>query len=297
LKLSEIKGPAGFTVVRDGEFETLGMLSDPQPGMLAFVEGDHSLRQVSRVPRISSIVATPVMASKLGALPDVGIATSDEPRRSFFEVHNHLARTTDFYWRDFPTAIDESAEVHPRAYVAERNVRIGPGTVVEPGACIHERCLIGASVVIRSGAVLGSEGFQTGRGGDRMIDMDHAGGIRVGDRVRILAGAVVAAAIFRQFTTIGEDDRVGNQAFVSHNVQIGPRCLIGHGSVVNGNVVIGRDAVIGPGATLAHSIRIGEGSDVSLGSAVISDVAAGKKVTGNVAVDHFRYLRHIASME
>ncbi len=103
-----------------------------------------------------------------------------------------------------------------------------------------------------------------------------------------------ARAFFRQPTTIGPSTRVGNGAFVSHNVRTGRRCKIGHGSVVNGYVTIGDDVWIGPGATLANSITIGDGAGISLGSAVIGDVAAGQRVTGNVAVDHRRFLRHIS---
>ena len=51
--------------------------------------------------------------------------------------------------------------------------------------------------------------------------MEHAGGLLVGDRAEVMANAVVARAVFRQFTSIGEDCRIGNLAFVSHNVRIG----------------------------------------------------------------------------
>jgi UDP-3-O-[3-hydroxymyristoyl] glucosamine N-acyltransferase len=259
--------------------------------MLTFLESPRYLENLARAGA-SGVITTSSLAGMLGFVE--GLAISDAPRRSFFILHNHLATRTGLYWEDFPTCIDASARIHPTAWVAEKNVRIGPRTVIEPHAVIAERSIIGADCMIRAGAVIGSAGFQIGRVEGQIIDMVHGGGVCIGDNVHILANAVIASAVFRQSTTIGEGSRIGNLAFVSHNVQVGRRCVIGHNSVVNGNVTIDDDAWVGPGASITHCVRIGEKARISLGSAVIGDVEAGQHVTGNVAISHRRFLRFLA---
>jgi UDP-3-O-[3-hydroxymyristoyl] glucosamine N-acyltransferase len=115
-------------------------------------------------------------------------------------------------------------------------------------------------------------------------DMIHAGEIVVEDGALILANAVIAAAVFRQATRIGREARIGNCAFVSHNVQIGSRTYVGHGCVVNGNVRVGEEVWIGPGATVTNNISIGDHAHIALGSVVIRSVAARERVAGNFAV-------------
>ena len=294
MSLREFAAVVPIEVRRDHPFSGLAWLSDPQPGMLGFLEDRKFLRRLRRTPEISCVITTPELSHELRDIP--GLAISSNPRRAFFDFHNHLAQHTDYYWSDFPTLVDKTAKIHPRACIAEKNVRIGPGTVVEANATIAERCLIGSSVVIRAGSVVGLIGFQTSRFDDGMVDMVHAGGLRLYDHVEVMANAVIARAVFRGYTAIGEYCKIGNVSFISHSVQIGPRSIIGHGSVINGNVKIGADVWIGPGATLVHSIEIGDRAQISLGSAVMRTVRAGRRVTSNIAIDHTRYLRHLASL-
>jgi UDP-3-O-[3-hydroxymyristoyl] glucosamine N-acyltransferase len=211
-------------------------------------------------------------------------------------LHNHLARHTDFYGAHAPTVVDPSADVDPTASIAGLDVQVGPRAVVGPHVTIRGRCRIGAGVVLHPGVVLGAEGFQTSRFDGGVLDMAHAGGLHIGDHVTVHANAVVARALFDEETVVGEWSRIGNLAFVSHNVHIGRRCFVGHGAVINGNVVVGEDSWIGPGSTVCDRLRIGAGARVTMGAAVIDDVAPGQRVTGSVAVEHRTFLRHIAAI-
>jgi UDP-3-O-[3-hydroxymyristoyl] glucosamine N-acyltransferase len=92
-------------------------------------------------------------------------------------------RNTSFYWEDFQSKIASDAYVHPKAHVAPKNVRIASGTVIEANATIHERCIIGSGSIIRSGCVIGGEGFEPKWVGGRHINVPHAGGVLIGDRV------------------------------------------------------------------------------------------------------------------
>ncbi len=295
LTLKNLEDILPVKVIRDSSFITPGFLSDPQDGMIVFLEDVKYLDNLKNTPGVSCVLTTEELAGRLPQIP--GVAICAEPRRSFFDLHNRLALKTDFYWTDFPTEINPSARIHQRACIAEKNVRIGPDTVIGPNVTIEERCLIGSSVTIRAGVVLGSIGFQSSRTAAGMMDMVHAGGIIIRDHVEILSNAVVAVAVFRQFTTVGAGSRIGNTVFISHNVQVGLRCFVGHGSVVNGNVRLGDDVWIGPGAVLVNNITLGDGAQVSLGGTVTTDVHAGERVTGMLAIDHKKMMRHIKSLK
>jgi UDP-3-O-[3-hydroxymyristoyl] glucosamine N-acyltransferase len=294
MRLSEIENTAGMTVRRDGNFETLGFLRNPYPNQLVFPESRTFLRALQRNLSVSAVLTTAELAD---AVPGcVAVAICDQPRIVFANLHNELA-LRGFYWDDFPTVIHPSAKVHPTAWIAERNVRIGAASEINPNATVLERCLGGENVVVGAGGVLGGVGFQTVRSAEPMIEMSHAGGLLVESGARILPGAILATGVFRQNTVISQDARVGSNAFVSHGVQLGRRVFVGHGSVINGNVAVGADSWIGPGAIVAQNLQIGERAFVSLGAVVIRDVAAGARVSGNFAVPHRRLLRMLATLD
>jgi UDP-3-O-[3-hydroxymyristoyl] glucosamine N-acyltransferase len=294
MRLSEIAPLIEATVVRDAEFSNLGLLFDDLPDKLIFVESTHFVAAARKARGIGCVVCTPELVSSFSGTG--GLATSAEPKSAFFRLQQFLVEETDFYGASFPTVIHPSARVHPRAWIAPQNVRIGPNTVIDANVSIDERSLIGAGVRIRAGAVLGSEGFQSLRYSGGIVQMAHGGGVSVQDHVEIFANAVIARALFRQMTTVGEHSRIGNGAFVSHNVQLGQRCFVGHNAAINGHTNVGDDTWIGPNATVSNLLSLGARSRISLGAVVIQSVPAGTHVTGMPAIEHRRMLRHVVSI-
>jgi UDP-3-O-[3-hydroxymyristoyl] glucosamine N-acyltransferase len=285
----------GLAVIRNGAFSTAGFIGNTFSGMLTFVESRRFARELQNAPHVTCVVTTPEIAA---TVPEgVGVAVCDAPRRHFVDIHNYLAEKTTFYWKDFPTVIDPSARIHPTAQVPSFNVVVGAGTVIDANAVIGERVIIGDRCLIQTGAVIGAEGFQTDRSSGEFREMSHAGGVRLEAEARIFAGAIIARGVFREFTQIGRQARIGNHAFVSHNVLVGARAFVGHGAVVNGNVSVGERAWVGPAATIANNVSIGQDAHVGLGSTVIRDVAAGARVIGAVAVRSERMLRFAAGLE
>jgi UDP-3-O-[3-hydroxymyristoyl] glucosamine N-acyltransferase len=294
MRLSEIAPRLDATVVRDAEFSNLGFLFDDLPGKVIFVDGPQFVSTARKARGTICVLCPPDLASCFPGAE--GLAITAEPKVAFFHLQQFLVEETDFYGAPLPTVIHPSARIHPRACVAPQNVSIGPGTVVEANVTIGERSLIGGGVYIRAGAVLGSEGFQSLRHADGILQMAHGGGVHVQDNVEIFANAVVARAVFRQMTTVGEHSRIGNGAFVSHNVQVGQRCFVGHNSTINGNTNVGDDTWIGPNATVGNLLCLGPRSRISLGAVVIQSVPADTHVTGMTAIEHRRMLRHIVSI-
>ncbi|MEO7143115.1 MAG: DapH/DapD/GlmU-related protein [Bryobacteraceae bacterium] len=293
MRLSEIPAALGATVVRDAEFDNLGFLFDNLENKLVFCEAQRFVAAVRQAHGAGCVLCSPDLGP---AFKDAGgLALADEPRIAFFRIQRFLVKETQFYGEPFATEIHSSAHIHPRAWVEQTNVRIGPDTVIEANAVIGRETIVGARAHIRAGAVIGSEGFQSARQRDEILQMEHGGGVVIQDAVEIFANAVVARAVFRQSTVIGEWSRIGNGAFVSHNVQIGKRCFVGHNAAINGNTTVGDDVWIGPNATVSNLLHIGDGAKVSLGATVVQSLPPGARVTGMTALEHQRMLRLIAS--
>ena len=279
--------------MRGAEFRSLGYLGHRlrRERMLAFVEDERFLPRVEAHPDLAAVLTTAALAERIPAT--LGVAVVGRPAADFYALHNHLATQTEFYWRDFASEIAPSARVHPRAFVAERNVRVGPDCVIEPGAAVLDHSILGEGVVVRAGAVIGAHGMETKRVDGRVLRLEHAGGALLGDRVEIHANAVVVRAVFGGFTEIGEDTVVGSLVNVAHGVRIGRRCFLPDTCMLAGAVTVGDDVVIDPNATIAHEVHLGDGCRITLGAVVTRDVPPGVTVSGNFAIPHERFLEFI----
>ena len=202
-------------IERDQEFESLGYMQHRKKKMLVYLDSQELLPKLVQHPSVSCVITASELAS---SIPDgIGVAISDDPWRAFYEIHNHLATETEFYWSEFDNDIAERAVIDPAAHVASKNVRIGDGTRVEPGAIIMERSIIGRNCTIRAGAVIGTHGFEFKRLQDGVLQVAHAGGVLLHDRVEIQNNSNVNLAVFGGFTEIGEDSKVDTLVHIGHH--------------------------------------------------------------------------------
>lgn len=282
----------GLEVGRDAPVTDLGFISNPTPGMLSFASSATWIDKAVRAG-VGALIITPGLAS---AVPDrIGIIISDTPSATFWKIHENVAELTDFYGTDRASTVDRSAHIHASAIIDERNVCIGPDVAIGAGCVLTGRITIERGSRILPGSVIGAAGFQTAVVDDRLVEFTHVGAVRIGENVVVFSNATIARGLFRQDTWIGDDCRIGNNSFVSHNASIGPRSTIGHGAVVNGNVRIGSGVWIGPGASVGHGVEIGDRARVDLGSTVIGSVPIEKHIGGPPAIDHHTVLREVAS--
>jgi len=158
MRLQDIAPVVSGMVVRDIEFQSLGFLESTLPRMLAYLEGERFLELLLCNPYIVGVITTPKLAE---AIPqDRSLLLSPAPKEAFYQIHNYLATSTDFYGRSFPSEISSGAFIAPTAYIAPNDVRIGPGVVVEPHVTVMERTVIEAGVILRAGCVVGAQGFE-----------------------------------------------------------------------------------------------------------------------------------------
>jgi UDP-3-O-[3-hydroxymyristoyl] glucosamine N-acyltransferase len=293
LSLAGARTLEPMEVMIEADFATLGFLIDSLENMFTFVEHPRYLRRLHSNQFVSAVVTTPALAPSISA--NIGVAISDDPRRTFFLLQNALAET-GFYRLDEPTQVHSSARIHSRAVIADTGVDIGPDVQIGANTFIGCGSRLQRGVMVHPGAVIGASGFQTLRREGEYIEMSHSGGVLIEEETIVFANSTIARGLFRQFTRIGSRSRIGNNAFISHNAEIGENSFVGHGAVVNGNVCVGRSSWIGPGAVVSNGVRMGDGTKVTLGSVVVGDLDADAHVSGNFAVPHERFLRHVAQI-
>jgi UDP-3-O-[3-hydroxymyristoyl] glucosamine N-acyltransferase len=288
MKLSQLAGVVPIDIVRDAEFESLGLLLHETPALLACLWEAKARHRCAANQAVACVIAAPELAS---SVPErLGLAVAGAPREAFLDAHRYLGSETDFYGEDFSSEVAPGAHISPKAHVAERRVRIAGGCVVEPGAVVLEGSALASNVVVRAGAVVGAEGFHPVpyRGG--LVNMPHYGSVRLGPGAEVGANAVLCRSVFADPTEVGEATMLGPLVYVAHGVRIGSRCRLAASARIAGSARLGEEVFVGPGAVVSNALRVGDGARISLGSVVARDVPAGTTVTGNFAVEHGRFL-------
>jgi UDP-3-O-[3-hydroxymyristoyl] glucosamine N-acyltransferase len=238
---------------------------------------------------------------------------SSEPQAAYAAVSARLHRPR----RSPPGA----PAIHPDAKI-EAGVDIGPGVVIGPGAEIGSGTQIAANAVIGPGVAIGRE-CSVGAGA-------VVGFALIGDRVRILANAVIGEAGFGVAgsragamdipqlgrviiqddvsvgaascidrgaygdTTIGEHTKIDNLVQIGHNVVLGRNCLLAAHTGISGSCVVGDGVLFGGRAGIADHITIGSRAIIAAAAGVMKDVPEGEMWVGTPARPIRRFMRETA---
>jgi len=237
---------------------------------------------------VAAVICPAEVASRLPG--GIGCAISPQPLEAAHEIHQRLTQRADYYWKRFPTRIHPDAEVRPGARVAEYDVVIGAGTVIDSNALVLERSVIGDNCYIGPGTVVSCLAYELVKVRGRPRLMAQAGGVRLGDNVTVLTNTTIARSVFPVFTEIGDDCAFDNLVHVGHDVVLASGVRMAASSMVCGRVTVGEDTFLGPKAMVTNGVNLGRGVQVSLGSMVSRDVPDNTKVTGYFAVEHSEFL-------
>ena len=285
VSLAELAGVAKGEVLRDPEFVVRGVCSlrSPAENCLAFAKtldgkDQDELRKAGialLVPRTEQDVRLPAIAV-------------DNPRFAFAELVNH------FFAPEKRSGIAPSAHIHESA-VMGRDVAIGHGCVLGPGCeigdgtelrhnvVVGERVKIGRNCLIKSGAVIGEEGFgfEQRRDGS-YLRIPHLGSVTIGDEVEIGATTVICQGTIDS-TSVGDRTKIDDHVFVAHNCRIGEDVIIIACAEVSGSVEVGPRAWIGPNAAILNGIRIAADSLIGMGAVVTKPTEEGGIYAGSPA--------------
>jgi UDP-N-acetylglucosamine acyltransferase len=174
--------------------------------------------------------------------------------------------------------------IHPTALVdsqakLERDIEIGPYSIIGPRAVIGKKCVIGSHVVIEGdvqmdehnvighGAIIGSApqdlsfGFQT------------RSGVRIGSNNTIREHCTIHRGTAEgSMTTIGDKNFLMVGAHVGHNCTIGSNVIIANNCLLGGHVEIQDNAFLGGGCVFHQFIRVGRLAITQGGSAFSADI-------------------------
>jgi len=288
MTLSELAATVPMTVIREARFESLGLLSDRRPGLLASFYDAKARRECAANGDLAAVITTEALADSVPR--HIGVAITDRPRERFFEAHRYLGSATEFYGPSTVSQISRDARIDPAAVVSAVGVHIGSGCILEPGAILMPGTVLDSGVIVRAGAVLGAEGFHPVPYHGHVRNLPHYGTVRIGRDAEILSNAVVCRSVFNGATTVGAGTLIGPLVYVAHGVQIGANCRIAASVRLAGSSTLGDGVYVGPNAVVSNQVRIGDGARVSIAAVVVRDVAPGATVTGHFALDHRHFL-------
>lgn len=288
FRLSDYFAPS--EVRQNGVFSHFGNPSSQDLGALAFCGAKHYIESALANPAVSAIVTDELLVNHPGLLESgKGLVVSDSPRSTYWHVFSTLVSAGNYGLRE-PGGREVGCVVHPSAIVGEhvqlgRNVVLGERVIVLDGTTIGDGC------EIQAGAIIGAEGMQYYPWQGIRRRVPHAGGVRLGAGVSILAGAVVSKAVLPVYTEIGDESQISILTSVGHQSKLGKRCALAGNVLIGGSVIMGDDVYVGPSVVIKDGIKVGDAARIIMGSVVIDDVKAGKTVSGNFARNHLANLR------
>ena len=247
--------------------------------LITFIDEESYIKKLAKNKRVKSIFVTHRIWDKMNKDQLIPIFC-DEPRYCFYLLHNILAHAN---YERRPNIIADFAIINSRSFISEYNVIIGENVEIGPNVSILPDVEIGNNVIIRAGAVIGSEGFEYKRTSKGILPVFHNSKVVIHDNVEIGANTCIAKGLIKN-TIVHEGVKIDNLVHVAHSVTIGKNSLITAGVIISGSVVIGENVLLAPGVVIRNGVSIGDNSFVGIHSLVIRKVKNGSKVFGVPAV-------------
>lgn len=284
----------GLSLVKDEEFTSLGLaIADCDEKILTFIESEKYISGLSN--KITALITTKELAEQLK--DKYGVIVSNSPRSDYFKLHNILSTKEGYKRKSFDTIIGDGCKISSLASISEKNVIIGNNVIIEEFVVIRENTIIGDNSIIRAGVILGGEGFEYKRTDGIIMNVNHCGGVIIGNNVEVQYNSCIDKALYTwDNTVVGDYSKLDNLVHIEHGVKIGNRCLIASRSTFGGRTILGDDSWVGLGSIISNGLLLGNKVSISLGSVVTKNLIDGAKVSGNFAIDHDKFIDFIRSI-
>ena len=251
--------------------------NDLQPGKLSFTNADV----------IDEDICALVLCRETAVIKtnNITVIRVPNPRYCFAKISSeYLAKSSGY-------TIHQSSIIDPSVDLPE-NIEIGPFSLIEPNVKIGSNTRIGSQVklykgteigrdcVIKSGSIVGGQGFGFGFSDDKTPQrIPHNGGVIIGDNVEIGANNVVCSGTFSP-TIIQDHVKLDDLVFIAHNCKIGNKTMIAACAQLSGSVSIGSGCWIGPNCSIINQVNIGDNVTVGIGSVITKSIEDKVKVMG-----------------
>jgi len=272
VRVSELAKALGRTFEgEDFDLEAVAPLSAPREGALTFMNRPAAL---SFPPKVAVLAA-----ERPGATAWI---PTERPRLDFIKALRWLDAASGFERFEGEPQIHPSVRLGSGATVG-RGVVIGPDTVIGHNVRIADGVRIGEACIVRSGAVIGEDGFGFERDTDGTpLRMLHLGGVILGDRVEVGSLSTICQGTLAP--TILEDDvKIDDRVHIAHNCWIKKKTLVTAGSEISGGVTVGEESLVAPSSSILENVHVGDHVLVGLGAVVLRNVPSAVTVVGNPA--------------
>lgn len=191
------------------------------------------------------------------------------------------------------------SEIHPSAIVSSSakigmNVYIGPhcfienciigdNCIIDSNVHIYDDVQIGNSCVIKSGAVIGGEGFGFERDmNGNLFRFPQIGDVKIGHHVEVGANTCIDRGALST-TIIGDYTKINNLCHIAHNNVIGNNVVIAAEVNVSGGNKIEDNVWIAPSSSIRGYLTIGENTTIGMGAVVVKNIPSDEVWVGNPA--------------
>jgi len=259
VSLAELAAVTGAILARtdDGErrIDTVAPLGRGDKSSVGFFAGRRYLDDL----KATLSGACFVKPDQVESVPDgcVRLLTA-EPQAAYAKAADRLHRARRMVADDpaiHPTAqLEDDVILAPGVLIGAharvgRGTSLGPYTVVGPGCAIGRGCsisshvtigfaLIGDRVRILAGAVIGEPGFGVTTEDGKTVDIPQLGRVIIQDNVSVGSGTCIDRGAWDD-TVIGENTKIDNQVQIAHNVRLGRGCLLAAQAGLSGSVTVG----------------------------------------------------------
>ena len=182
--------------------------------------------------------------------------------------------------------------------IIESNCTIGPNVYIEDNVKLSSNssisnCVIGENTIIKSGVVIGSEGFGFEINTKKRIK--HFGNVIIGKNCHIGANTTIDRAVLDS-TLISENCNLDNLIQIAHNVQIGKHAVIAAQVGIAGSTIIGDNVKIGGQAGISGHLSVGNNVTIAAKSGVTKNLKNNQVVAGFPAIDIKKWKKNIIKL-
>lgn len=260
------------------QFDTISISSTDVPNTLSYFLDERYIQQINDNACITGVITTEALVSKLRG--DLTVFVCEDPRYAFFTIYNAYMKSNV---KSFETQIHPTAVIGKLASIAPNNVIIGAHTVIDDFVSVKENVEIGAFCVIKSGAVIGTDGFEFKKTNANILPVFHDGKVILEDYVHVGANTCIDKGIYNRNTVVRKNVKIDNLVYVAHNVEIGENTFVMANAMIGGSTVIGKNCWIAPSVCLRDRLVIGDNVTIGLAALVTKNVPSNEIWVGSPA--------------
>lgn len=168
------------------------------------------------------------------------------------------------------------------------NAKVGARTRMDNNVSLLHNCEIGSDCHIKSGAVIGGDGFGFAPYQGRWLKIPQIGRVLIGDRVSIGSNTCIDRGALED-TRIGDDCIIDNLIHIAHNVTVGKGTAMAAQVGIAGSTHIGEYCVFAGQAGAVGHIRIADKTTFMARGAPGGDITESGVYSGFPAIPHTQW--------